>query len=114
MSVRRALSVTGTAAVQLLRLTQASVDVLPPLKSAAEGALYIAELASVRLRNVLDWHVFSPLNIEIQDKQAGMARVPGVCPSCSRNHHRLALQSRCPAKRDQAEPRHPEIVSVLV
>jgi hypothetical protein len=114
MSARRALSVTGAATLQLLRLTHASADVLPPLKSAAGGALYIAELVSVHLCKVIDEHAFSVLDAEIQDKQAGMAGVSGVCPSCGHNHHRLAFQGRCPPERDQAEPRHPEIVSLLV
>jgi hypothetical protein len=90
MSAQRALSVTGTAALQLLRLTQASMDVFPPLKSVADGALYITELVSVRLHKVLQWDAFSMPDAEIQDKQTGMAGVPRVCASCGRNHHRLA------------------------
>lgn len=49
MSARRVLSVTGDLAVQILRLTVASSDVFPPLKSAAAGALHIAELTRVSL-----------------------------------------------------------------
>jgi hypothetical protein len=47
MSTRRALSATGDIALGLLRLASASADVFPPLKNAAEGALYIAEIVAV-------------------------------------------------------------------
>jgi hypothetical protein len=58
MSTRRVLSVTGDAALQLLRLTHASADVLPPVKKVAGEVLYMAHLAAVRpsasqLRGVL-------------------------------------------------------------
>ena len=37
----------GEGALALLRLTAAAADVFPPLKSAAGGALHIAELVKV-------------------------------------------------------------------
>ncbi|KAG9125710.1 POC1 centriolar protein A, partial [Ceratobasidium sp. 392] len=49
MATRRVLSTTGDVALQLLRLVDASADVFPPLKSAAAGALHIAELVKARL-----------------------------------------------------------------
>jgi hypothetical protein len=48
MSTRRVLNLTGDVVLQLLRFTSASADVFPPLKSAAAGALHIAEIVSVR------------------------------------------------------------------
>ncbi|KAG8795975.1 POC1 centriolar protein A [Ceratobasidium sp. 428] len=44
MASRRVLGATGDVAFQLLRLTAASADAFPPLKSAAGGALHIVEL----------------------------------------------------------------------
>jgi hypothetical protein len=37
----------GEAALALLRLTAATADVFPPLKSAAAGALYIVDTVKV-------------------------------------------------------------------
>ncbi|KAF8594814.1 hypothetical protein BDV93DRAFT_130317 [Ceratobasidium sp. AG-I] len=58
MATRRVLSVTGDVALQLLRLTAASADVLPPLKSAASGALYIAEIIKKFRSNKAEWKEF--------------------------------------------------------
>ncbi|KAG8703625.1 hypothetical protein FRC09_004060 [Ceratobasidium sp. 395] len=43
MAARQVLSTTGDVAFQLLRLTVTASDAFPPLKSAAAGALHIAE-----------------------------------------------------------------------
>ena len=72
MNIDRVLKEAGEIALALLRLTSASADVFPPLKSAAGGALHIVEIVVVRLcarlqpRRVL---TFSP---EIQIKQEGL------------------------------------------
>ncbi|KAF8594480.1 TPR-like protein [Ceratobasidium sp. AG-I] len=58
MTTRRVLSVTGDIALQLLRLTAASADVLPPLKSAAGGALHIAEIVKKFRSNKAEWQEF--------------------------------------------------------
>ena len=43
----RILQESGEAIFALLKLTSASADAFPPLKSAATGALYIADIVSV-------------------------------------------------------------------
>jgi hypothetical protein len=48
MSTKRVLKETGEIAFALLKLTGASADAFPPLKSAAGGALHIVEMVSVR------------------------------------------------------------------
>ncbi|KAG8685398.1 POC1 centriolar protein A, partial [Ceratobasidium sp. 394] len=58
MSARRFLSTTGDVALQLLRLTAASADAFPPLKSAAGGALHIAEIAKKFRSNKEEWRGF--------------------------------------------------------
>lgn len=47
--VKKILDGGGSGALVLLRLTHASADVFPPLKSAAGGALHIIELVSVSI-----------------------------------------------------------------
>ncbi|KAG8722281.1 POC1 centriolar protein A [Ceratobasidium sp. 395] len=47
MAARKLLSTTGDVAFQLLKLTAAASDAFPPLKSAAAGALHIAEIVKV-------------------------------------------------------------------
>ncbi|KAG8772790.1 hypothetical protein FRC12_002885 [Ceratobasidium sp. 428] len=47
MAARQLLSTTGDVAFQLLKLTAAASDAFPPLKSAAAGALHIAEIVKV-------------------------------------------------------------------
>ncbi len=42
------LSEAGVAVVRLLEAVSAGADALPPLKSAASGALYFAKLIEVR------------------------------------------------------------------
>ena len=49
MKAKRVLTEAGEIALALLKLTSASADVFPPLKSAAGGALHIAEIVVVRL-----------------------------------------------------------------
>jgi hypothetical protein len=44
----RVLKESGEAVFALLKLTSATADAFPPLKSAAGGALHIAELVVVR------------------------------------------------------------------
>ncbi|KAG8717318.1 POC1 centriolar protein A [Ceratobasidium sp. 394] len=58
MSARRFLGTTGDVALQLLRLTAASADAFPPLKSAAGGALHIAEIAKKFHSNKEEWRRF--------------------------------------------------------
>ncbi|KAG9078027.1 POC1 centriolar protein A, partial [Ceratobasidium sp. UAMH 11750] len=58
MSARRFLSTTGDVALQLLRLTAASADAFPPLKSAAGGALHIAEIVKKFRSNDKEWQGF--------------------------------------------------------
>ncbi|KAG8696036.1 hypothetical protein FRC08_007406 [Ceratobasidium sp. 394] len=58
MSARRLLSTTGDVALQLLRLTAASSDAFPPLKSAAGGALHIAEIVKKFHSNGKEWRGF--------------------------------------------------------
>ena len=56
MSSRRALNVTGKAALELLRMTAASADVFPPLRSVAEGVLHITDIVEVRCPlSYCDW-----------------------------------------------------------
>jgi hypothetical protein len=45
----RVVKETGAAVLALLRLTSATADVFPPLKSAAGGALHIAEIVVVHI-----------------------------------------------------------------
>jgi len=45
----RAVKESGEAIFALLKLTSATADAFPPLKSAAGGALHIAELVLVRI-----------------------------------------------------------------
>jgi len=45
----RAVKESGEAIFALLKLTSATADAFPPLKSAAGGALHIAELVVVRI-----------------------------------------------------------------
>jgi hypothetical protein len=47
MNAKRALAETGEVALALLKVTAATSDWFPPLKSAAGGALHIAELVKV-------------------------------------------------------------------
>jgi hypothetical protein len=47
MSAQRVFTVTGEAALRLLRLTHASTNLLPPLKRAAGDVLEITELVAV-------------------------------------------------------------------
>jgi hypothetical protein len=47
MKPKAILAETGEVALELLRLTEASSDCFPPLKSAAAGALHIVELVKV-------------------------------------------------------------------
>ena len=49
MKPTQALKEGGDAAFALLKLTYAAADAFPPLKSAAGGALHIAELVKVRI-----------------------------------------------------------------
>jgi hypothetical protein len=49
MKPKAILTETGEVALALLRLTEASSDCFPPLKSAAAGALHIVELVKVRI-----------------------------------------------------------------
>ncbi|KAG9083393.1 hypothetical protein FRC06_004553, partial [Ceratobasidium sp. 370] len=58
LSARRFLSTTGDVALQLLRLTAASADAFPPLKSAAGGALHIAEIVKKFHSNKTEWREF--------------------------------------------------------
>jgi hypothetical protein len=53
MSANRVLKETGEVAFALLKLTSASADAFPPLKSAAGGALHIVEMVSVRFLSEL-------------------------------------------------------------
>ncbi|QRW07261.1 hypothetical protein RhiLY_06260 [Ceratobasidium sp. AG-Ba] len=71
MDTRRAFSTTGDVAIQLLRLTAASADVFPPLKSAAGAALHIAEMikASGFKSNKAEWR---ELGIYVQDATASV------------------------------------------
>ncbi|KAG8718505.1 POC1 centriolar protein A [Ceratobasidium sp. 395] len=55
MATRRFLSTTGDVAIELLRLTAAAADVFPPLKSAASGALHIAEIVKRFHANKDEW-----------------------------------------------------------
>jgi hypothetical protein len=45
----RVVKESGEAVFALLKLTSATADAFPPLKSAAGGALHIAELVVVRI-----------------------------------------------------------------
>ena len=47
MKPKQALKEGGDAAFALLKVTHAAADAFPPLKSAAGGALHIAELVKV-------------------------------------------------------------------
>jgi hypothetical protein len=49
MNVDRVLKEAGEIALALLRLTSASADIFPPLKSGGGGALHIAEIVVVCL-----------------------------------------------------------------
>ncbi|KAG9082824.1 POC1 centriolar protein A, partial [Ceratobasidium sp. UAMH 11750] len=58
MSVRRFLSTTGDIALELLRLAAASIEAFPPLKSAAEVALHVAEIVKEFRLNRDEWRGF--------------------------------------------------------
>ncbi|KAF8602926.1 hypothetical protein BDV93DRAFT_473944 [Ceratobasidium sp. AG-I] len=58
MPPRRILCITGHVALQLLKATSQVADVFPPLKSAAGGALYIAELVQSFKSNKKEWQDF--------------------------------------------------------
>jgi hypothetical protein len=47
---KQVLEAGGEAALVLLKLTDASANAFPPLKAAASGALYIADMVMVRHR----------------------------------------------------------------
>jgi hypothetical protein len=49
----RVVKESGEAVFALLKLTSATADAFPPLKSAAGGALHIAELVVVRIYVIL-------------------------------------------------------------
>ncbi|KAG9122450.1 POC1 centriolar protein A [Ceratobasidium sp. 392] len=68
-TARQGLSLTGEAALQLLRLTAASADAFPALKSAAGGALHIAELVKKFRSNKDEWQKFGEY---IQDMTASV------------------------------------------
>ncbi|KAG8781747.1 POC1 centriolar protein A [Ceratobasidium sp. 428] len=71
MATRRMLSATGDVALQLLRLTAASADAFPPLKSAAGGALHIVELVKKFKSNKEKWR---DLGAYVQDATASVIR----------------------------------------
>jgi hypothetical protein len=50
---KNALKETGEAAFILLELVASAADACPPLKSAANGALYIAKLLKVSFRDTI-------------------------------------------------------------
>ncbi|KAG8793853.1 POC1 centriolar protein A [Ceratobasidium sp. 428] len=58
MTTRQVLNATSDVALELLRLTAAAWDVFPPLKSAAEGALYIADRVKKFRSNKDQWQSF--------------------------------------------------------
>jgi hypothetical protein len=58
----------GEAALALLKLTDASADAFPPLKAAASGALYIADMVMVRHRVGYRGHARWQICIEIQNQ----------------------------------------------
>ncbi|KAG8793494.1 POC1 centriolar protein A [Ceratobasidium sp. 428] len=90
MTTRRVLSATGDVALQLLRLTAASADVFPPLKSAAGGALHIAELVKKFRSNKDKWR---ELGAYVQDATASvvesLARVDGPSGDVKTNLEKL-------------------------
>ncbi|KAF8604737.1 hypothetical protein BDV93DRAFT_81082 [Ceratobasidium sp. AG-I] len=59
MSTSRALNVTGNIALELLRVTAASADVFPPLKSVAGGVLHVAEIIEKFHSNKEEWKEFA-------------------------------------------------------
>ncbi|KAG8787542.1 hypothetical protein FRC12_015465 [Ceratobasidium sp. 428] len=58
MTTRRALSITGNAAVELLHFTVGSASVFPPLKVAANGALAIADIVVKFQTSKEEWQEF--------------------------------------------------------
>jgi hypothetical protein len=95
MSAHQTLSATGDIVLQLLRLTAASADVFPPLKSASGGALHIAEI--VLVRQLLDIYVGSShllFHIEISCKQGEVGRVWNLRQGCDRKCHRVTDTNR--------------------
>jgi hypothetical protein len=54
MNTKHVLKEGGEVAIALLKLASASADILPPLKSAASSALYIADMVAVCYR--ADYH----------------------------------------------------------
>ncbi|KAG8792632.1 hypothetical protein FRC12_005411 [Ceratobasidium sp. 428] len=58
MTTRRALSITGNAAVELLHSTVGSASVFPPLKVAANGALAIADIVVKFQTSKEEWRDF--------------------------------------------------------
>ncbi|KAG8783146.1 POC1 centriolar protein A [Ceratobasidium sp. 428] len=58
MTTRRVLSTTGDAARKLLRLVEASTDVIPPLQHAASSALGIAESVKEFCTDAKEWKAF--------------------------------------------------------
>ncbi|KAG8773178.1 hypothetical protein FRC12_002685, partial [Ceratobasidium sp. 428] len=71
MATRRFLSTTGDVAIELLRLTTAAADVFPPLKSAASGALHIAEIVKRFHANKDEWR---DLGKYVQDATASVVQ----------------------------------------
>ncbi|KAG8696150.1 hypothetical protein FRC08_007330 [Ceratobasidium sp. 394] len=71
MSARRFLSTTGDVALELLRLTAASIEAFPPLKSAAEVALHVAEIVREFRLNRDEWQGFGDY---VQDATASVVQ----------------------------------------
>ncbi|KAG8758018.1 POC1 centriolar protein A [Ceratobasidium sp. 428] len=72
MVTRRVLSATGDVALELLRLTAKSAEVLPSLQSAAELALRIADI--VRVTSVRTKGEWRELGIYVRDATASVAQ----------------------------------------
>ncbi|KAG9089613.1 POC1 centriolar protein A [Ceratobasidium sp. UAMH 11750] len=87
MSARRFLSTTGGVALELLRLIAASADMFPPLKSAAGGALHIAEIVKKFHSNKDEWR---ELGEYIRDATASVVQsLAEVDSSCGDTRSKL-------------------------
>ena len=75
---------------QLLRLTAASADFCPPLKSVAGGALHLAQL--VQASACPDIAILlSQLELGLQKQQAVMEKLWRVCPGEYRDRRTISF-----------------------
>ncbi|QRV93104.1 hypothetical protein RhiJN_21122 [Ceratobasidium sp. AG-Ba] len=116
MDAKRAFSITGDVAIQILRLTAASADAFPPLKSAAGAALHIAEMIKGFKSNKAEWR---ELGTYVQDATASVVESTTRSDTAGDIGHKLEkLQTTLAAaaksiEEEQALPLHKRLGKFL-